>query len=179
MAAVALRALIAFLFLVLGSTFWTVGQLERRVGHAQRYLASLQYAEAVKEYDALEESLGVLGRVPWLGSRLLSDLRLNRATAQYWLTDYSSVALQRDVSGEPTEHDPELLFLAASTAFRRASLGGVSEEGARHRPPDRWLRGGLEDQSGTHRRGVQLRVPRSTACGGCPPGFGGRERRDR
>ena len=126
---VAVRLLSGFVLVVLGSTFWTVGGLDRQMALAHRHLATLQYAEAVEEYDRLEESLGFIAELPWLGRYVLSDLRLARATAGYWLSDDGAAASPLGASGDPTQDDADALFLTANAAYRQAFERGLSIDG--------------------------------------------------
>jgi hypothetical protein len=123
MQAAVVRAVSAFLLLVVGSAFWTAGQMERRMALAHRHLSALKYADAVKDYDDLEVSLRYVARVPWLGTTLLDRLRAERAAAQYWLADYGRVSLRRDANGALTDADPDLLLLVANATYRGATKG--------------------------------------------------------
>ena len=112
------RAVVALLLVLAAAAFWKVGQWERRLADTHQALATLRYAAPAAEYDDIERSLRYAGRLPGPGSAMLSDARTQRATAQYWLSEYASLVPQRDASGALVDRDPGLLLLAANAAYR-------------------------------------------------------------
>ena len=111
------RVLLMLLLLASGTAFWTIGRLERRLADGHKQLATLQYAAPADEYGDIERSLRYIGRLPSPGATMLADAREQRATSQYWLSQYGAMTPERDSSGQLTEHDPEVLFLAANAVY--------------------------------------------------------------
>ena len=46
-----------------------------------------------------------------------ADAHEQRAASQYWLSQYGALAPERDSSGAVTEHDSDVLFLAANAVY--------------------------------------------------------------
>lgn len=112
------RAVAAVVLVAGGWLCWTAANLERRLAEANRQVATLQYAAPIAEYDAIEQSLGLLGRVPWMAADLATGVRQRRAAAQYWQANYATFSLERDMTGQLVESDPDILFLAANATYR-------------------------------------------------------------
>jgi hypothetical protein len=104
------------LLLAGGSTLWTVGQLERRLAAGHKGLATLQYAAPADGYRDIERVLRFVRRLP-SGETLEAEAREQRAASRYWLTEYATLAPERDSSGALTEHDSQVLLLSANAAY--------------------------------------------------------------
>jgi hypothetical protein len=110
--------LIAIVFALAGATLWLAGQTERRLAELHQQIATLRLADASNEDDEAEATLGLSRRLPRFGDALASDVRDERALAQYWRSEYAAVGPKRDASGALTETDPQLLLLGANAEFR-------------------------------------------------------------
>ena len=111
--------LVAAIVLALAGTgFWLAGQTETRLADAHKRLATLQYGEASAASDEVEQALGLERRLPVVGPQSEVDVRDLRAEAQYWRTDYASLAPQRDAAGTLVETNPALQLVSANAAFR-------------------------------------------------------------
>lgn len=108
-------ALVLFAF---GFLAWRGGQLERRVADAHEDLALLRYDALDAEYGDIEQSLGLLGRVPGVTGGLITDVQEHRATAEYWQARYDALGPERDKRGASVEQEPGLMVLSANAGFR-------------------------------------------------------------
>jgi hypothetical protein len=117
----------AVLLLVVGVLLWTTGRFERRVVNAGKELVMMRYDVPQSEYDAIERSIRFVRGAPWFAV-MNAAVREQRATARYWLQQYSSLALPTDASGEILEQNPEIVLLAANAAYRSTPLDGRAAE---------------------------------------------------
>jgi hypothetical protein len=108
----------AILLTLAGTGFWLAGQTETRLADAHKRLATLQYGAAATASDEVEQKIGLERRVPVVGPQADADIRDVRAEAQYWRSDYASLAPQRDAAGSFTETNPTLQLVSANAAFR-------------------------------------------------------------
>ena len=108
----------AILLSLAGTGFWLAGQTETRLADAHKRLATLQYGAAATASDEVEQKIGLERRVPIVGPQANVDIRDLRAEAQYWRSDYASLAPQRDAAGSFTETNPALQLVSANAAFR-------------------------------------------------------------
>jgi hypothetical protein len=93
-------------------------------------IVTLNYAEPIQEYGAIEESIQYTDRLPWI-AQVKNTVREQRATSAYWLTDYRSLELERDAAGALVEEDPRILLLAANAAYRATKLQSDEREAVR------------------------------------------------
>jgi hypothetical protein len=112
------QAAIALVLFGLGFIAWNAGTLQGRVADAHEELAMLRYNTADAEYGDIESSMGYVSRVPWVGDALLTDVRGDRATGDYWQARYDALAPKRDEAGSTIEQQPNELLLAANAGFR-------------------------------------------------------------
>jgi len=112
------QAAIALVLFGLGFVAWNAGTLQGRVADAHEELAMLRYNTADAEYGDIESSMGYVSRVPWVGDALLTDVRGDRATGDYWQARYDALAPKRDEAGATIEQQPNELTLAANAGFR-------------------------------------------------------------
>lgn len=110
--------LAAIVLVIAGGALWLAGHTETQLAGVHKQLATLHYADAQSEGDAIEQGLGFERRVPLLGKAADTDARDARAAAGYWRTDYGAIAPQKDANGLVTETDPAILLLSANAAFR-------------------------------------------------------------
>src|SRR5262245_17159557 len=109
--------IVALLLVAAGTVMVRAGQLERRVTEARKQLLTLRYDGPAEEYDQIERSIGYLRAMP-VASGLSAEIREQRAVAQYWLADYSSLQHDAAPSGEATAQNADLLLLSANAAYR-------------------------------------------------------------
>ena len=109
---------VAIVLLGLGFAFWRGGGLERRVADAHEDMALLRYDVLDAEYGDIEESIGLVHRVPGLTSGVVSDVQEHRAAAAYWQARYDALGPARDTTGAPAEQPPGMLALSANAGFR-------------------------------------------------------------
>lgn len=112
------QAAIALVLFGVGYVFWSAGGLQYRVADAHEELAVLRYNAADAEYGDIETSMGYVSRVPWVADRVLTDVRGNRATGEYWQARYDALGPKRDAAGATIEQQPAELALAANAGFR-------------------------------------------------------------
>src|SRR5438477_4838000 len=112
------QAAIALVLFGLGFVAWNAGTLQGRVADAHEELAMLRYNTADAEYGDIESSMGYVSRVPWVGDALLTDVRGDRTTGDYWQARYDALAPKRDEAGATIEQQPNELTLAANAGFR-------------------------------------------------------------
>jgi len=122
------QAAIALVLFAVGYVSWTVGQLQNRVADAHEELALLRYNAATASYADIESSMNVVNRVPWVADTLLSDVRGDRATGDYWLAKYDSLGARRDAAGAIVEQQPSELVLAANAGFRASQRDGADRQ---------------------------------------------------
>lgn len=111
-------ALVAVVLFGAGAVCWRAGELEARMANAHEGLAMLQYGPVADEYGGIEASVGFAGRLPWVTDTLLSEIHQRRASADYWRSQYDTLIVKRDNSGDVEEEDPAILLLAANAEFR-------------------------------------------------------------
>lgn len=112
------QAILALAFLALGIASWTAGRWESRVADAREELALLQFRALEADYQDLDESMGYVDRARWLTGNLLTDLKEDRAAAQYWQAHYDALEPQRDTNGAVLEDEPGLLAMGANATYR-------------------------------------------------------------
>src|SRR5256885_8330443 len=99
-----------------GAVCLLAGSFERRMGIAQEDMAVLDFSDPQTEYVALQQELE---RLPWVAGSTLRDIRLRRASLQYWQGDYQEL---NEIARTPPpqegegQRDAELLLLAANAA---------------------------------------------------------------
>lgn len=129
MKSVVIPALLAVAFAIAGYAFWTMGKTEQRLADAHKALSVLEYANASDESDASVASPPLVQRIGGLGRGEQVDARQLHATADYWQSHYAALEPKRDAVGAITESDPDVLLLAANSAFR-ASQGDSDRNSA-------------------------------------------------
>ncbi len=69
-----------------------------------------------------------VSRVPWVADTLLTDVRGDRATGDYWLARYDALGARRDAAGATVEQPPSELVLAANAGFRASQRDGADRQ---------------------------------------------------
>jgi hypothetical protein len=111
---------IAALLALAGAAFSAAGKTERRLADVHQQVATLQYSSAIAEDDEVDSTLQMARRIPRVGDDMANDMRAERATAEYWRSDYAALEPKRDASGALTESDPQLALVSANAEFRAA-----------------------------------------------------------
>jgi len=109
---------IAALLAIAGAAFTAAGNTQRRLADVHQQIATLQYSTALAEEDDEGATVRMARRIPRVGDEMASDMRAERATAEYWRSDYSTLEPKRDASGALTETDPQLALVSANAEFR-------------------------------------------------------------
>lgn len=117
---------IALALVIFAAGFWTAAELEGRIVEAHRQLATLRSGGG-RDYGGIEQSMTYIGRLPYAGERMMADIRVHRALAQYWRGDFAALAPQGDLS-TVKEKDPEVLLLAANAAYRVGQQEGGDKQ---------------------------------------------------
>ena len=123
MRAVAGYLVVGLTLIVVGLGLWAAGRFEHRIVDTERQLLTLHPSAPVEEYEALERSIRTVRGLPWFAG-LARELRLQRATANYWSRDYASFGAES--KDDPANAlDPELALVAVNAAYRRIRLDGA------------------------------------------------------
>jgi hypothetical protein len=123
----ALRLVLALALFAAGAVCLAEARLTRRTAEAHERLATLQYQD---EDNGSEPVPAVLAS--WPGRSTAAETRRRKATLAYWQARQQAAAdvatLDEAASGalpaSGTEADPDLLFLAANTAYRATERQG-------------------------------------------------------
>jgi hypothetical protein len=113
------RVVLAVLLLAAAEAFNRAASIEETLAAAQERLATLRAGAVPTGYDEVERSLAFASRIPVVGEPMLADVRTQRAMASYWTGDYATLTgIQPGTAPDQTD-DPDVLFLAANSAYRR------------------------------------------------------------
>ena len=123
---------VAALLAIAGAAFTAAGHTERRLADVHQQIATLQYSTALADEDDEGPTTRMARRIPRVGDEMASDMRTERATAEYWRSDYSALEPKRDASGSLTETDPQLALVSANAEFRAAQHAPDRAELLRH-----------------------------------------------
>jgi hypothetical protein len=120
-----MKTLLGFALLVLvllgaGLAFRRAAAIEDSIAAADEQLVTT--TRVAPDLDRqLDESVALVRRVPVLGARLSREVRLQRASANYWQGNYAALAsTATGTTGIPEDDDAELLLLSANASFRKA-----------------------------------------------------------
>jgi len=109
---------VAVLLVAAGALSWSEAAATRRVAQSHLRLATLHYDA---EEDATERPNAMLEQLPGMGS-LADDMDLHKATVDYWLARYQSLADPSGAPGSaPAADDPALRLVAANAQFRASA----------------------------------------------------------
>jgi len=110
--------LVAVLLFAAGALSWSEAAATRRVAQSHLRLATLHYDA---EEDATDRPNPLLERLPGMGS-LADDVDRHKATVEYWLARYQSLADPSGANGAgPAPEDPALRLVAANAQFRASA----------------------------------------------------------
>ena len=113
----------AALLLVIGASLCAVGFVERRATKVREQMFTLQHDAAARERSKVDDWVTYARRLPWVGS-IDAEMAEERATSQYWLREYESLAVHADGSRTAADVHPQLLMTAAHAAYRGTTLDG-------------------------------------------------------
>jgi len=109
---------LAVVLFAAGILSWSEAAATRRVAQSHLRLATLHYDA---EEDATDRPNPLLGRLPGMGS-LADDIDRQKATVDYWLAHYQSLADPSGATGAaPAADDPTLRLVAANAQFRASA----------------------------------------------------------
>jgi len=114
----------AALLLVVGASLCAIGFVERRATKVREQLFTLQHDAAARQRSTMDDWVKYARRLPWVGS-IDAEMAEQRATSQYWLKEYQSLAVHADGSRSAAPVDPQLLMTAAHAAYRGTTLDGT------------------------------------------------------
>jgi len=86
----------AVLLAAAGAVCWVLGGAEQRVAEAHQALATLQYETVAASADDLDQSLRLVTALPRIGGGMVSTVREDQTTAEYWLARYNVLTTSRD-----------------------------------------------------------------------------------
>jgi hypothetical protein len=119
------RATVATLLIGAGWICWSVGELQARLADANGQIVLLQYRDSLAKYEDIEQSVGVVARIPARVVSGFGDVRERRAAALYWDKQYGELSVQRDTAGQLVETNADILFMEANAAFRAGNRPGL------------------------------------------------------
>lgn len=105
---------------------WAEASTARRMAEAQRRLATLHYDAA----DDLDDATSIWSRLPWPAGTSEADIRRQRATVNYWRTEYQPLTDLTLATGVEALTDPKMLFVAANASFRAAAPQATDRKSA-------------------------------------------------
>jgi hypothetical protein len=110
--------LVAVLLFAAGALSWSEAAATRRVAQSHLRLATLHYDA---DEDATERPNTLIERLPGMGS-LADDVDRHKATVEYWLARYQSLADLSGATGSaPAPDDPALRLVSANAQFRASA----------------------------------------------------------
>lgn len=105
---------------------WAQARMARNVAEAHRRLATLHYDAD----DGLDDERSMWDRLPWPSGTSNADIARQRATVNYWRTQYQSLQDLTNASGAQALTDPQMLLVAANASFRSAATGFADRKGS-------------------------------------------------
>jgi hypothetical protein len=115
-----IRGLIAAVLAALGTVALTWGQIERQLAEAERNMATLRYAGVQETLERAERFYEYVGRIPFMTSSALNEVRARRAAVHYWQRNYGAIVpAQADPIGAVPAENVDLQFIVANAVFRR------------------------------------------------------------
>lgn len=113
------HGLIALLLAALGTVALTWGRVERQMALAEQDIATLDYAGVHEKLGRAERFYEQVGRVPFVGSAALNEVRARKAAVHYWQRDYGAIVpAQADPIGALPPENVDLQFIVANAVFR-------------------------------------------------------------
>jgi hypothetical protein len=137
---VIVRLIVAAVLVIAADAFNRAAAVETALASEQERLTTLRATTIATTETRVEEALGLAGRLPFVGERLLAEVRRQRAVTAYWTGDYGALLAPPAREGEPEVEDPALLQLSTDAAYRQLLLT-VTERAALVRGLDDVLRG--------------------------------------
>jgi hypothetical protein len=115
-----IHGLIVVLLAALGTAALMWGRIERELAQAEEKMATLNYPGVQETLQRAERFYEYVGRVPFIGSSGLNELRARRAAVHYWQRDYGAIVpAQADPIGAVPPENVELQFIIANAVFRQ------------------------------------------------------------
>ena len=112
-------SVIALLLAVLGTAALTWGRVEQQMAQAEQRIATLDYSGVHESLGTAERFYEHAGRVPFIGSNALNEVRARKAAVHYWQRDYGAIVpVQADPIGALPPENVDLQFIVANAVFR-------------------------------------------------------------
>lgn len=111
------RVAAAVLLVVAAEALRRTSAADDRMAAALETLSITSPEVAASEFGELEDSMGLVARVPLVGPALLHDVQYRRAEASYWAGNYAPLTAREAAGGEG--EDPAMKFMAVNAMFRQ------------------------------------------------------------
>lgn len=112
----------ALLLAGLGTAALAWGRIERQVANAEQQIATLNYAGVEESLTRAEKFYEFAGRIPFVGTAALHQVRARKAAVHYWQQDYAAIVpAQADPIGALPPDNVELQFIVANAVFRQGN----------------------------------------------------------
>ena len=109
----------SILLSIIGESFRRTAHVEQLLADSQEQLITLESVAMAVDKPTIEEKLGFIGKLPIIGTSILTDAHRQRTAASYYRANYETVdSLDTELS--KNQVDPALFFLSANTLFRIA-----------------------------------------------------------
>ena len=108
---------LAVVFFVAAAASWSEARLTRSIAEAHRRLATLHYDAD----DGLDAQQSVWTGLPWPDGAGRDDIERQRATVNYWRTQYESLNELTAKAGQQALTDPRMLLVIANASYRAAA----------------------------------------------------------
>jgi hypothetical protein len=122
------KLIVAAVLLGTGEIVRRWAQIEGQIAAAEEDLAVLALDAADAGYKAIEERMQLTGRLPFIGPRLLVDIRQAHNQVAYWRGAHQNVPTESELMAP--EVTAEQVFLAANASFRNGAETRRGQAGA-------------------------------------------------
>ena len=118
MKATAVYLILATIFALVGGVILKAGFLDRDLARVEEQLVASDYEQVQPVLDDAERFYGYASRLPWVGSRPLTEVRTRKAAVQYWQGNYSALMTGNDPLARASQDGAEYQFLVATAMYR-------------------------------------------------------------
>ncbi len=123
------RLLLAVLLVTAAEAVRRASLVETTLAAAESALATLDPAEADRQYGEVEQELGLAGRLPFIGAQQVAAGREARAVVASWRGAYAAVP-KAEADLAPPAVGSDLVFIAGNAAYRAVKGVHGGQEGA-------------------------------------------------
>ena len=121
----------ALVLALVGGLCLAASTLDRKVAQASQMLAAFNYDEPDALLADAERSLELAGRVPWIGSGPLDEVKARRAALRYWRQQYADVLpSQNDPVGSVAPANIRMQMVVAHAVYRMGIARATDRESA-------------------------------------------------